>query len=1419
MSEIAIIGLGCVFPGAASPAAYWRNLLEKRDGATPLSSAELGVDPARYYDPTPGTPDRICYNRNGHVRDFHFDATGYQVPAEELHALDALFQWTIHAADQALEDSGYNSAEHEQVLHRCGLIVGNIGMPTHSGKRLLAGFYHRILEPYIRELLGEPQFRFADYWNAQELSELNLMTGSHNATIAALALGLRGPSFAVDAACASALYAIHIASDYLLSGKADLMLAGAVCHADHIYVDHGFNVLKAFPETGASIPFDRASQGLKAGEGSGVVALKRYEDACRDGDRIYGVIQSIGLSNDGGAKHVLVPDTSGQLLSLQRAYARTASDIDYLECHATGTPLGDQVELRSVEAFFGARGHAPLLGANKANNGHMLTASGMGSILKVLLAMQHGVIPPTLGVEELVETPRGWLTIDHIVRETIAWPTRAGGRRAGINAFGFGGVNGHMVLREHVDAPLGRVAAGKTPSVNADVEIGIVGMAVALADTLSVDTFKENILNGSELCGDLPRTRWLGIETRPDIVVQRGAAVAPKGAYIEKFSFDCKRYKLPPKVMGSHLLSHAYLMPVAERAFVDAGYVLDGAKRNIAVIVAGDVDYSCLRYQARNEISWQIRDSLSRSSIALSSEQSAALESIVKDSLFPEPFPEGITGGVGNVVASRIAAYLKLDGPAFYLCSHESSVFKGLQIAQFMLSSGLVEAVIVAARSFAGGPENVLWGHRRLYGGMTQPVGEGGGVVVLKRAQDARQSGNRIYAIIKGLQIAHDSEPRTAYEPTSALVAQTAQGCLKSFHVDASDIDYIECHAGSLTERRAEAEGLASVYGFAARAAVPVIGSVKVNYGHLCSAAGILSLIKTSLCLYHRFLPATPAPEMLGDLYSGQAFAVRRESEQWAQPRGVLRKAAISSLGVDRACAHLILEEPREEDRSIAVPNVAPDTAHDDGSVLTTIYVGRERTIEEIILDASTRALFRKPGQPRGSEFQQRQLMRNAQTQFHYLRAQQDFYGRLKALFALRDAVQVGQAVVFDEQQLIELTDGSVARVLGPAYLEADSYAIRTRMPSWPYRFVSRITALTARRGVLEPCYIEWEYDLPHDAWYVCDGRVPAFVALESSHAMIVAFTCIGCDELFKGELRYRAVDSQTTVYDEMPRAGEVLRGRVDIKSFLKVGRNILISYEYVCYADQRLVLKLVANSGFFLPKDMERAKGVDASSYLRYDGPARSFRPPLRCAKNVFDADAVAAMQRGDFADCFGPDYRAAARLRLPAPVAKMLDRIISVDPGAGPFGLGVILGERDIDPSHWVFKAHFKNDPVMPGTFLIEGCEQVMNFYLAYLGLYSQPGLVARELTQHHYNAKFRGEVKCEPGTVRFCLTCKSIDCRYEPDGVTLADVSLVFVAEILYRDNVIGICNNLGAQFSRTQPARAMLNDLAQFEGSIT
>ncbi|MDE9554800.1 beta-ketoacyl synthase [Xenorhabdus bovienii] len=1455
MENIAIVGMGCLFPGADTLEKYWDNLLQEKDCATPLSALELGVDPAYYYSPVSGTADKITYLRNGHVRDFHFDGTGYALPEHELKSLDALFKWTIYTAAQALNDSGYS--HQENILKKTGLIIGNIGMPTHVGKQLMSPFYQKILQPYIQKLIGRPDFHFNSVWPAENYSDQNLITGGHNATIAALALGLSGPHYALDAACASALYAIKLATDYLFSHKADMMLVGAVCHADHIYIDHGFNILQAFPDKGASIPFDRTSEGLKGGEGAGIVAIKRYADAVRDNDKIYGVIESIGLSNDAGAKHMLVPDLHGQRIALERAYPDSVPDVDYLECHATGTPVGDQVELATVESFFGEHNKIPLIGANKAINGHMLTASGMGSLLKVILAMQNNLIPATPGVNQLVATPNGTLNIDHIVRTPKPWPTTARSKRAGINAFGFGGVNAHMVIGE--DTPERRAnstqAYPNTHEKRQKLErLSIVGIGVHMAKTEDSQQLDHTIQQGEQHFYPLPKTRWVGIEKRSDVLAMRGINQPPLGSYIETFEFDCKHFKLPPNVVGQHLISHLFLLPVAERAFIDAGYTMDGSKRNIAVIVAGGVDNGCLRYQARNEISWQLKQSLTSSGIHLSDADSEALQEIVKDSLFPKPYPEGITGGIGNVVASRLAAHLRLNGPAFTLYGEESAPFKALELAQFMLTRQHVDAVMIASGSLGGSLENVLWDYQSDHG--NQSVGDGAGVIILKREQDAIRDNTPTYAVLDGIGIAHVTDHSIDFKANQTAIAEASRSALESAGCTADDIDYIELYAGGQPEEIAtELSALGQVYSAKAGKPTTAIGTVKANYGHLLTATGLFGIIKAALQLTQRYLPTLPDYPQRQELAlcAEGKFHLPANTQSWPAPAKGPRRAAISHLGIDRAYSHVILSEPQEGKR--ARPTSRP--VSDKVVLNVTVYTAREKTIEEFILNEKTKARFApliaeawvaealvaetkhltETGDAPSNmplPMETSHFIRNAQTQLHYLRTEQAFYQLIKeqlagssltqSIFsevpstepeitqsAVKPAPQaaVTSPVIFNEQQVLELTDGSVANVLGADYAEVDQYQIRTRMPSPPYMFVSRITALSAVKGKLEPCYIEWEYDVPENAWYAVDGCMPAFVALESSHAMIVAFTVIGCDLMFKGQLCYRAVDSNTTIYSEMPKTGEVLRGRVNINTVVRVGSMTLVGYEYLCYVGERLVFRLVANSGFFARKDIEKAGNFDTRPYFANVVPSKPFTPLLHCDRTHFTEQDITHLMHGNMAACFGSQYGRLDQGKLCAPDSRMLSRIVNIDTAGGAFGMGQIVGEVDIDPSHWAFQAHFKNDPVMPGTLLVEGSEQLMKFYLFYLGLNSQPDLEAHTLTNHQYSAKFRGEVKCQRDVLQFRLTCKSIDPVYHDNQSgdvsdhRLESITLIFVAETLYRGNVIGVSDNMGAKYTRRQP----------------
>lgn len=1410
MQPIAIIGMGCLFPQADNLETYWENLYQKKDCSTPISERELGISPEFYYHPESAVADTIHYNKNGYIRDFNFNSKGYLLPEDELNSLDNVFKWTLYSAEQALIDSGYR--HQPKYLNKTGLIIGNIGMPTHSVKHMMTPFYHQLLEPYIQQLLKRPDFKFNSFWPEHKYDDVNVITGGHIATVSSLALGLSGPTYALDAACASAFYAIDLAIEYLNNHRVDMMLAGAVCCADHIYVGHGFNILQAYPDQGESIPLDERSQGLKSGEGSGIVALKRYQDAIADGDKIYGVVESVGLSNDAGAKHILVPDIKGQRLALERAYRDCSSDIDYLECHATGTPVGDQIELNSVESFFAQQPKLPLIGANKANNGHMLTASGMAGLFKVLLAMRHNEIPATLGVEQFLATAQGGLGAEHLVRTNQPWPASDKPKRAAINAFGFGGVNAHLVISEDHEILRHRhVSAGGQPSLT---PVAMVGVGIHLTETEQTAQLAQSLFNQQQFFSTLPETRWMGIEQNPEVMARRGIEQPPQGAFIERFKFDCKHYRLPPNVVSSHILSHVMALPVAERAFIDAGYQRDNNNRNIAVIVAGGVDYGCFRYQARNEISWQLLQSLSQCGIELEDADLSELKEIIKDSLFPAPFAEGITGGIGNIVASRIAAHLHLNGPCFSLFSEENAVFKAIELSQFMLSRQAVDAVMVVSIGLSGTAENIFWDHQSFHA--NQPVGDGCAAVILKREDAAIAHDNEIYAVVDGLSITHQPNQSLCFEPSVAAMSDNIRQALRQSGCDAQQIDYLEIYAGAQPQQLdTELAALAQVYQRSPEYQKVSLGTVKAYYGHLGAATGLFSIIKSAIQLSMEYIPALPRCWLSAQLQQSSALAgsVPYQGQLWTHDNHPVRRASVNHFGIDRAYSHLILRESLEGRRAsfkdVQVPASKP--------LWIDVYTGRQQSFADIILSEKNKARFAHVAPPAPVESadviagglrtlvpdDSRHLARHAYTQLQYIQLQSTFNQLLqRQIDRLLDepVLEEQQPVVFDYEQLVELTDGCVANVLGVDYQQADQYRVRTRMPSPPYMFVSRINALSAQKGKLEPGFIEWEYDIPLDGWYLVGARSPSFVALESSHAMIVAFTVIGCDMMFKGQLCYRAVDSKTTVYSEMPKAGETMRGRVNMTSVVRAGGVTLIHYEYFCYVGERLVFKLEANSGFFGLKDIQRAKPLDTASYFIHACAQAPFVPLRQSDKTTLNEAEVNALMAGDIAGCFGPSYQREGRRPICNSLTQMVQRISSIDSQGGAFGLGQMIGEMDIDPEHFVFKAHFKNDPVMPGTFLVEGCEQMVSCFIHYLGFNSDPSLVPFSLCDHQHSARFRGEVKCERETLRYRLSCKSIDATYASGSEQLESATLTFIVEIIYRGNVIGLCDNLGAGFKR-------------------
>ena len=306
-SPIAVVGMGGIFPGAPDLDRFWANIAAGVDASKEVPPHRWVLDPARAHDSTIGAADKVYSTRGCFIEDFHLDMRNLDLDPDVVAVLDPLFHLALHAGRQAVEDAGLSAASRARV----GVIIGNIALPTDSSSKI------------AREILGqtfdEATGSRISSGQPEPTHPLNRYVTGLPAGVLAKALGLGGGSYTLDAACASSLYALKLASDELNSGRADAMIAGGLSRTDCLYTQMGFSQLRALSPSGRCSPFDRKADGLVVGEGAGMLVLKRLDDAVKDGDPIHGVITGIGLSNDVEGK-LLAPSTEGQLRAMRPAW-------------------------------------------------------------------------------------------------------------------------------------------------------------------------------------------------------------------------------------------------------------------------------------------------------------------------------------------------------------------------------------------------------------------------------------------------------------------------------------------------------------------------------------------------------------------------------------------------------------------------------------------------------------------------------------------------------------------------------------------------------------------------------------------------------------------------------------------------------------------------------------------------------------------------------------------------------------------------------------------------------------------------------------------------------------------------------------------------------------------------------------------
>ncbi|WP_321391508.1 beta-ketoacyl synthase N-terminal-like domain-containing protein [uncultured Desulfuromusa sp.] len=900
--SVAIVGVGGLFPSSPTLDRFWDNIVGNVNTSRKPPKDRWLLSADDIYDPQVGAADKV-YSQKACFLDDELITTqipGLDIDPDFLSSLDPMFRLLLRVGQETCSSVSGNKINRS----RAGIIVGNLALPTEKSSALARDFLGRT---FLEKLSGQKHSL-----NEQPVAPINHYVAGLPAGLLAKALGFEGTCFTVDAACASSLYAIKLAVDELQSGRADAMLAGGLSRPDSLYTQMGFSQLRALSPNGTCSPFDQSGNGLVVGEGCGLVLLKRVQDALRDGDHIHAVIRGIGLSNDLGG-NLLAPASEGQLRAMRAAYQQAGwepDDVDLIECHATGTPVGDAVEFSSLQQLWKESGRHSgqcVIGSVKANIGHLLTAAGSAAMIKTLLAMKKQTLPPMANFDH----PAAGIDLEkspfRILNKAKRWESRKSGlpRRAAVSAFGFGGINAHLLLEEWIAQDIPKSTVRLHPSFQQKRQpVAIVGMAAQFGPWKNLQEFKHRVLGGVDDHKPEPPIHWWGAQNSA-WYRQAGFDKADfRGFFIPEVSTVPGEFRIPPKEQEEMLPRQMLMLKIAAAALEDAR-VSDKDLLFAGVFIGSGLDLNATNFSFRWGLQKYARKWATDLGLHLDEQRFAEWLNKLRDIAGPPLTANRTMGALGSVVASRIAKEFRIGGPSFTLSGEENSGLRALEVGIHSLQEGSINRAIVGAVDLAGDLRSVLSqaGENVSSRGL---IGEGAAAVILKRLEDARQDGDRIYAVINGIgsAIGGAIDSHSVAEKSYGKAIDVA--CQNS-NVAANTISYFEADgSGQPVSDTLEIKAIKDVSRQNPHSFRCKIGTVKTEIGHTGAAAGLASLVKTALCLQQRIFPPV---NNLNFLNSAQTL-VSTGAQYWLHNNADgPRRAMVSGVGGDGSCSHVILEE------------------------------------------------------------------------------------------------------------------------------------------------------------------------------------------------------------------------------------------------------------------------------------------------------------------------------------------------------------------------------------------------------------------------------------------------------------------------------------------------------------------------------
>ncbi|MCF6248089.1 MAG: acyltransferase domain-containing protein [Desulfobacula sp.] len=823
--EIAVVGVGCTLPDADNPQELWENILGKKYSISPMPEKRFDHD--LYYDPDRSAEDKTYTVLAGHVDHFEFDADRFGYTQGKDKKLSRSQKMVLATAYKAVENAGLLGEDNRLICEdpkRSAVIIATC-LSNELGNSLQFKYWY----PELLSMMEKTDEFAALTDDEKEIAKKALLDGIEGenpgydpvhgillnieASRIAKHLGARGANYIVDAACPSSVTAIDAVMGELLANDHDQVIVGGV--NTHLAPESfiGFAKMGTLSKVG-SYPFDERADGFILGEGAVIFVLKRMKDALRDNNQILGIINSIGSSSDGKGKAIAAPNPKGQVLSVNRCYETIRpgikpEDIGFIEAHGTSTVIGDQVELETLNSIYKDSGAG--VSSIKSQIGHLLGCAGSAGLLKALLAVQKGELPPNGQYETLSKNHDLDASSLFIVKDTRDWVSENKSRKAAVSSYGFGGINYHMVVEQMTDqyTLLPRdIFCDPSYDYNDD-RIVVAGLGVFLPGAKNTQEFWKVLKSGKPQLSDIPKEHF--DNDAYSSLDKTSFYRLPKvtAGVVKDHKFNNLKYRMPPMMVKSIERGQIFGLEAANEALESSGLLEQLSAANKVGVILGTI---AGERQSKNivRVRKQLLGNALKNAKGIDKDKSEKLSLAFVDAIraaIPENNEDTTPGLLSNIISGRIANYFGLNGANYVIDASCASAFIAMKNAarnlkqkdlDFVLAGGvdtnLYPAVLMAFKRLGLLSESECNFFDSRADGYV--MGEGAAIHIMTTYKKAKEYNLEILGEINDCAV-RSSVPDHLLAPSEQTFVDTINETYHNSGIRKSDINHLDLFAFS----------------------------------------------------------------------------------------------------------------------------------------------------------------------------------------------------------------------------------------------------------------------------------------------------------------------------------------------------------------------------------------------------------------------------------------------------------------------------------------------------------------------------------------------------------------------------------------------------------------------------------------------